>query len=261
MTDVQNSSALNKRRLAQMRPIPLYARIAGVLLLITMVAGFFGEIYVPSKLVVPADAGATAMNYRASEFLFRLGFASYLLEALCDVGLVWLFYVLLRPVHKDLALLAAFFGLVSVALFGVAELIYFSASIVLRDVDYLKAFSQDQRNTLALLAFKTYGLGSGIFMSFYGIASILRGYLIYRSNFLPKFLGVLLVLAGTGFVAENFLQVLAPKYVSDLLLLPMFFAVLALTGWFLVKGVNRQKWEDWFFDATMHEAATRRVAP
>jgi hypothetical protein len=91
--------------------IQTWARIAGALLLLTIVAGGVGEFYVPSKLVVSADAAATAKNIRASDWLFRLSFASYLVEAVCDIALALIFYVLLRPVNKYLALLAAFFGL------------------------------------------------------------------------------------------------------------------------------------------------------
>src|SRR3954470_22292347 len=105
--------------------IQTYARVAGVLLLLTIVAGFFGEVYVPSRIVVSGNATATANNITASNFLFRLGFASYLVEAACDVTLALIFYVLLRPVQKNLALLAAFFGLISTALYAVAELFYF----------------------------------------------------------------------------------------------------------------------------------------
>lgn len=150
----------------------------------------------------------------------------------------WILYVLLRPVHKNVALLAAFFGLVSTALFGFAELFYFASSLVLRNADYLRTFSQEQRNTLALLSLKTYTLGSGIFMVFYGVASVVRGHLIFRSGYLPKFLGVLLGLAGAGFVIQNSLLVLAPRFVSPLLLLPMFLACASLTVWFLAKGLD-----------------------
>ena len=220
-----------------------YTIVAGVLFLLTMVCGFFGEMYVPSKLI-SANAAATAANLRSSDALFRLGFATYLIEALCDVTLAWLMYVLLRPVQKDVALLAAFFGLVSTALFGFAELFYISSSLVLRDADYLKSFSPDQRNTMAMLSLKTYGLGGGVFMAFYGVASLLRGYLIFRSGYLPKFLGVLLGLAGLGFIARNFLLLLAPRYASDLFLAPMFLSVVALTVWFLAKGVDVTKFEE-----------------
>jgi len=214
-----------------------------VLFLLTIVAGFFGEVYVPSKVIVSGNATATAKNIMTFNSLFRLGFASYLVEALCDVALALIFYVLLRPVNKNLALLAAFFGLVSTALYAVAELFYFVALIILSGANSLQAFSPDQLNALALLSLKVFGYGGGIFMAFYGVANVLRGYLIFRSRYLPKFLGVLLALAGLGFIAKNFTLVLAPAYSSNALLLPMFLAVLSLTVWFLVRGVDVPKWQ------------------
>jgi hypothetical protein len=223
--------------------IQTYARIAGVLFLLSMIAGGFGEFYVPTKLIVSRDAAATAKNITASMSLFRMSFASYLVEAVCDIALAWIFYVLLRPVRRDLALLAAFFGLVSTATFAIAELFYFAASFILGGADYLKTFSPEQLNSLAMLSLKFYGVGGGVFMVFYGIACILRGYLIFRSGYLPKVLGALLALAGLGFVAHNFLLVLAPAYASDFLLLPMFLAGVTLTVWFLAKGVDVPKWE------------------
>lgn len=241
MNSVPNAN--DEGRLARAASIQAYARIAGVLFLLTIVAGGFGEVYVPSKLIVSGDATTTAKNIIAFDSLFRAGFAVYLVEAVCDIALALILYVLLRPVRKDLALLAAFFGLVSTALFGVAELFYFAASLVLGGADYLKTFSPDQLNTLALLSLKLYGFCGGIFMVFYGIASVLRGYLIFRSGYLPKVLGVLLSLAGVGFITRNFLLVLAPTYASDLFLLPMSLAVVSLTVWFLVKGVDVPKWE------------------
>lgn len=223
--------------------VPTYARLAGVLFLLTIAAGGFGEFYVPSQLVVPADATATANNIVASESLFRLGFASYLVEAMCDIALALIFYVLLKPVRRDLALLAAFFGLVSTATFAVAELFYyFGASLILGGAPYLKTFSPAQLNTLVQLLLKLYGTGGEIFMVFYGVAAILRGYLIFQSGYLPKFLGVLLALGGLGFVTRNFALVLAPAYAYDWLPLPMFIAVLSLTLWLLVRGVNVQRW-------------------
>ena len=226
-----------------MRSIQTYARVAGVLFLLSIVAGFFGELYAPSRIIVSGDAAATAKNIVAFNSLFRAGFASYLVEAVCDITLSLVMYELLRPVRKDLALLAAFFGLVSTAVFAVAELFYFGASLIVGGAGYLKSFSPDQLNTLGLLSLKMYGLGGGIFMVFYGIATSLRGYLIYRSGYLPKALGVLLALAGVGFIVSNFVLVLAPAYASDFLLLPMFVATVSATAWLLVKGVDLQKWE------------------
>ena len=242
------NSALNvndDRRLAQTRGASLqtYARIAGVLFLLTFVAGGFGEAYVPSKLIVSADATATANNIHAFGSLFRWGFAAYLIEAVCDIALALIFYSLLRPVHRDVSLLAAFIGLVSTTLFAVAEFFYFAPLLILGGGNYLKSFSPDQLNTLALLSLKLYGLGGGIFMVFYGVGWVLRGYLIFRSGYFPKFLGVLLVLGGIGFVTKNFALVLAPAYASDGLVLPMLLAGVSLTVWLLVRGVDAAKRE------------------
>jgi hypothetical protein len=204
-----------------------WARTAGVLLLLSVVAGFFGEMYVPSKILVSGDAAATARNLAQSNALFRLGFAAYLIEAICDIALSLVFYVLLRAVSKEVALLSAFFGLVSTAVFAAAELFYFVAPLALKTSE-----------PLALLSLRIYAVGSGAFMALYGIATLLRGILIYRSGYLPKLLGVFMSIAGAGFIIKNFTFVLAPRYSSDLLLAPMFVAVVALTAWLLVKGIS-----------------------
>jgi hypothetical protein len=219
-----------------------YARIAGVLFLLTMVCGFFGEMLVPSRLIVGTDAAATARNVVANDALFRISVVSYLVEALCDIALSLVLYLLLRPVRRDLALLAAFFGLVSTALYGVAEVFYFAPTLLLGGADYLKAFSPEQLNALALLCFKLYARVGGMFMVFYGVAAVVRGYLIYRSGYLPRALGVLLAIAGLGFITRNLVLVLAPAYASDLLLLPMFVAVLSMTFWLLVRGLDIARW-------------------
>ena len=220
-----------------------YARITGILFLLSIVAGFFGEFYVPSTIVVPGDAAATAKNVADFNSMFRFGFAMYLVEAVCDIALAWILYVLLRPVRKDLALLAAFFGLVSTAVFAGAELFFFAPTFILGNAALLEAFSPDQVRSLGLLSFRLYGYGAGIFMVFYGIATLIRGYLIYRSDYLPRALGILLMIAGMGFVIRNFVLVMAPAYASDAFVFPMFLAAVAMTLWLLTKGIDKAKWE------------------
>jgi hypothetical protein len=238
------ANANDDRRLAQRRPaVQTYARIAGVLFLLSLIAGGFGESYAPSRLLVSGDAAATAANIRALDSLFRLGFLGYLVEAMCDIALTLIFYALLRPVQKDLSLLAAFFGLVGTAVYAVAELFYFAPSLILGGAGYLKTFSPDQLNTLALLSLKLFGYGGGLFLVFYGMGWVLRGYLIVRSGYLPKFLGVLMALGGLGFIVRNFALVLAPAFPSGSLLLLMVPGGLALTVWLLVRGVDVSKWE------------------
>ena len=218
-----------------------YTRTAGIMLLISILAGVFGEIGVTSKLMVPGNPEATTAKIRDFFWLYRLGFASYLLEAICDVTLAFLFYQLLKPVRKDLALLSVLFGLMATSTFAFAELFYFIAAIILAN-NLLPSYSQQQVNELVVLCIKIYGYGGGIFMLFYGIASLLRGYLLFRSWYFPKFLGVLLMIGGACFVLRNFLLVLTPAYASDLLLVPMLFTMLILAIWFLSKGANVEKW-------------------
>jgi hypothetical protein len=227
----------------QSTPVQTYAKVAAALLVLSMIGGFFGEFYVPNRLIVSRDAAATARNIVELDSLFRWGFAAYLLEAVCDIALSLVLYVLLRPVHRNLALLAAFFGLVSTATFAIAELFVFGTTLILSGGEYLKSFSPDQLNTLAYLWIRMSALCAGVFMVFYGIASAIRGYLIYRSGYLPKAVGGLLMLGGFGFIARSLVLVLAPAYASDAFLFPMFIAGVSLTGWMLIKGVDVAKWE------------------
>src|SRR5882672_2023749 len=127
-----------------------YARVAGVLFLLSMVAGGFGEAYVPSKLIVSGDAAATVANLKNFDFLYRLGFAAFMVESLCDITLALILYALLKPVSKELSLLAAFFGLIGTALFAFAELFYLAPLVIMRGAAYLQTFSPDQLNSLAL---------------------------------------------------------------------------------------------------------------
>jgi Domain of unknown function (DUF4386) len=118
---------VNKARTARRAlPIQRYAKAAGVLAVLSFIVGGFGEAYVPSKLIVASDAAATVANLKSFELMFRLGFVAYLVEACCDIALALIFYVLLKPVHKYVSLLAAFFGLVGTATFAAAELFYYA---------------------------------------------------------------------------------------------------------------------------------------
>lgn len=223
--------------------VQTYARIAGVLFLVTLVVGGFGEAYAPSRLIVPGDATATAHNLLASDLLFRLGFIAYLAEVVCDVALTLLLYVVLRPVHANLALLAVFFRLMGTATFAFGQLFYFAPSLILGGDGYLKTFSPDQLNTLALLSLNVYTAAFDLFTVF-GVASILLGYLMLRSGYLPQILGALWVLGGLGFVTRNVVYVLAPAYASSLFLVPNALAVLSLGLWLLVRGVDVVKWNE-----------------
>lgn len=218
-----------------------YSRAVPILMILSLVGGLFGEMYVPS-LMMAKDAAATAANLRENDALFRLGFAAYLLEAICDVLIAWVFYVLMRPVHRDLALLSVLFALVSTTLFAVTKMLYFAAPMFVRGSAYLTAFPPDQLDTLATIFLSFYGVLSGITMLFYGIPWIIRGYLVLRSDFLPRWLGVVMAVAGLGFAIKTITYVLAPAYSSPLWLLPMFLNLLAVTFWLAARGIDEDRW-------------------
>ena len=221
-----------------------YAKIAGVLFLVSLIAGGFGEGYAPSRIIVSGDAAATVANITNSNFLYRLGFAAFLIESLCDITLVLIFYALLRPVNRELSLLAAFFGLVGTAVFAVGELFYLAPTLVVGNAAYLATFSTDQVNALVQLSLRFASLAGMATTAYYGMSWLVRAYLIVRSGYLPKFLGVLMAIGGAGFVVRNFLLILAPAYASTLLLVLMFPGGLILTIWLLVKGIDVSKWNE-----------------
>ncbi len=221
-----------------------YARVAGVLFLISLVAGGFGEAYAPSKLIVASDAAATVANLRNFDFTYRLGFAAFLIESLCDTALALIFYVLLKPVNKYLSLLAAFFGLMATATFAFAEAFYFAPVLIMKGPG-LQSFSPDQLNSLILLSMKFYGFAGMTLTAYYGLAWIVRATLMWQSGYFPKLIAVLMAIGGIGFVVRNFLLVLAPAYASDLLLMLMVPGGLIMTGWLLVKGIDLHKRDQW----------------
>jgi hypothetical protein len=222
-----------------------YVRVAGYLLAISMLAGGFGESYVPARLMAGNDFAETARRLAASLGLLRAGFALYLIEAMCDLALTAIFYLVLRPVSRPLSLIAACFGVFSTAIFAVGEIFFFLAASPLMDADIASAIAPDQRAAFIYLCLRIYGYVFNLFAAFYGISVMLRGYLIFRSGYLPRVLGGLVLLGGAGFVVKNFVAVLLPQYDSMAYVLPMFLAVVSMAFWFLLKGIDPARWDQW----------------
>lgn len=218
-----------------------YARYAGVAMLLSIIFGFLGEMILPGQIIVSGDAAATAANIVGHPTLFRATFAAYLVEGICDVALCVFWYILLKPVDRNLALLSAFMGMTSMITFAVAQASFFSASVILRETGGMMSFGVEQRQALALLATRIASTIAYLFIGFYGIASMLRGYLIARSGYLPRVLGILLFIGGAGFFLRSITHILVPQYSSFVMLLPMMLAGIPLTGWLLVKGVDTAK--------------------
>lgn len=215
-----------------------YARVAGVAMLLSIIFGALGEAYIPGRIIVRGDAAASAANILAHPVLFRLGFATYLVEGICDIALSVIFYILLRPVNRNLALISAFFGIASMVTFASAESSYYAASLVLKDTAGMGAFTAEQRNALALLALRISATIAGLFLALYGIATMIRGYLIMRSGYIPSIFGVLFIIGGMGFFLRTATLLLAPSYSKDYLLLPMAVAGIPFMLWLFIRGAS-----------------------
>ncbi len=219
------------------------ARIGGVLYLMIIAAGLFAEAFVRSRLIVPADAAATATNILAHETLFRLGIAADLSTFLCAIVVTVILYALLQCVNKDLALLMLLFNMAQDAIGGLNALNTYRALQVLRGSNYLTVFSLEQRYAMALLALRGHAVGFSIALMFFGVSCVALGYLTFKSGFLPRVLGVLMAIAGACYFFNSWAEILAPRVASILILLPAFVGELAFASWLAIKGLNVMKWQ------------------
>jgi hypothetical protein len=221
------------------------SRIGGLLYLIIIVVGIFGEAFVRDRLIVSGDATATAANIRSMEALWRFHIAAELFLLVCAVALLLILFVLLRPVSRDLALLAAFFNLVSIGIEAAVAMYLLAALFPLGNAEYLKAFAPEQLYAMASLSLKSHSYGFGVSLIFFGCFCLVIGYLIFRSGYLPKAVGVLMQIAGLSYLTNSFALILAPAVANRLfpaILLPAFVGEASLCLWLLVKGVNVEKW-------------------
>jgi len=225
----------------------LCARIGGALYLIIIVIGLFGEAFVRDKLIMSGDAAATAANIMSHESLWRFHIAAELFLLICAVALLLILYALLRPVSRDLALLAVFINLVSIGIEAATTMYLLQALFPLGNAGYLKAFTREQLYAMASLSLKSHGYGFSVSLLFFGCFCLIVGYLIFRSGYLPKPIGVLMQIAGLSYLTNSFALILSPAVANRLfpaILLPAFVGEASLCLWLLVKGVNVPKWQE-----------------
>lgn len=223
------------------------ARIAGLLYLMVIVAASFAEFFVRGRLIVSGDTGATAANILAHESLYRLGVAAVLFYLPCDTAVALIFYELFKPVNRSLSLLAASFRLIMVAMLGVNLLNDFAPLVLLKGVFFFTAFKPDQLQALALGSLELYAQVFFAGMVFFGLHCLLIGYLICRSAFLPRIVGMLMMITGVCYLTHSFVKVVSPALAAHLFayLMPIGLpGELSLTLWLLVIGVNVQRWKE-----------------
>ena len=221
------------------------ARIAGVFYLLVAICGGFAELYVRrSQIVVSGNAAETARNILASERLFRTAFIADLAMMMSYLLLGLTLYVLLGGVDKNAARFMVAFNLIGVPIMGLNMLNHFASLYVLSGADYLKVFSPEQLNALALFFLNLHSYGYIIAQVSTGTWLLPLGYLVYRSGFIPKILGVLLIVASLGYLVDLLAQFLLPNYaniIEVVALTPASLGELLFLLWLLIKGTKTER--------------------
>jgi hypothetical protein len=218
------------------------ARMAGVFQLLEAITASFPGVFVLGRLVVDGNAVTTAANILGHERFFWLGFTSSLLGVAFHIAWALLMYELLKPVNRSVSLLAAFVILAGCAIQAITSLFYIAPLLILQGGSSLSAFTTEQLQGLALMFVKLHTYAFDIYLVFFGFWCILIGYLIFRSTFLPRILGVLVAISGLGWVTY-----LCPPLANHLW--PYIAAASALGEiplefWLIMMGVNAQRWKE-----------------
>ncbi len=224
----------------------LRARLAGALYVVCIVCGFFAELVVRAKLVVHSDAALSAHNIVAAPGLYRAGFFADVSAMTLGVLSSIVLYTLYKAVSRGLALTVLMLDVISNAVSITGSILLFAPLLILRGDAYLAVFTAPQLNALALLSIKLYEVVYAISLGLFSGSCLVTGYLIFRSRFLPRALGVLMALAGTCYLL-NTIVVLMPKGFADYLFPWTFLPILVGEGtlalWLLIVGVNAAKWD------------------
>jgi len=217
------------------------ARFTGAIYLLYIIAGVVAQGFISDRLVVMRDAATTAANIVAHQSTYRLGLTVYLIEMAGQVATVVLFYQLLKPVSRTGAMLAAAFELIGCGIKTFSRVFYFAPLFVVGSGGaYLSAFNKEQLDGMAMLLFRINDYGAGIALGFFGFSTLLQGWLIYRSGFLPRWLGVIGMIGGLGW-----LTFLSPSLGMKVFLYVALYAligVLITIVWLLTVGVDEPRW-------------------
>jgi hypothetical protein len=226
-----------------MNTISKTARKAGLIYLIYIVISIFADVLGRSKLIVMGDAATTARNIMESAWQFRIGFVVDLVAALLFLLTAWALYALLKPVNKPLALMFLLLNLGGVAVWCVSDLFLITSQFLLSGADYLNVFKADQLQALAMLFLYIYKNGfSGIAQIFFSAWLFPLGYLVFKSGFLPKILGIILMVECFGWLMYPLQFFLFPSTgITNLSSAIGFIGEFSLTLWLLIMGAKNQK--------------------
>lgn len=221
------------------------ARIAGILYLLITILSIPIHFIIPAQLIVAGDAATTASNIMASGGLFRMGIAAEFVLLLSEIVLSILLYVIFKPVNKTLSLVAAVSRLAMTTIHGVNLLTHFIVLLLLSGAGYLTVFAPNQLHALGMVFLNAYDYGFTIGIVFLFLHALILGYLIFKSGYFPKILGVLFIIASLGYLIDSFSHILINNYKTGpvYLAIPIAIAELAFPLWLIIKGVNAEQWK------------------
>jgi len=225
----------------------LYARAGGTAYLILIVAGLIGEMFIRNRLIISGDPAGTAHNILMHLLQWRISIASDLIMHICDAVVAMVYYVLLKPVNKNLALVALYLGLVQTAVLVANKMNLVMPLLFLGNSAYLNSLDPHTLQTLAYLSVAAHDYGFGIGLIFFGCECLIAGYLIFKSGYFPRILGIMIQIAGICYLVNSFALILSPALVHALfpvILLPSFIGELSMSLWLLFKGVDLTKWKE-----------------
>lgn len=213
-------------------------RFAGLLYLLASIPGFFALLYVPSKIIVHGNATATAHNIATHQTLYRLGIAADLIGQTLFVFVALALYHLLKGVNQRHALAMLTLILVAIPIAFVNEVDAIASLVLVRGTDFLSVFDEPQRNALAMLFLNLRGHGFDVAGIFWGLWLFPLGLLVYRSSFIPRILGVLLMIACFAYLANSFTALVLPEYETIVArwMNPLQLAEMVFMLWLLVRG-------------------------
>ena len=217
-------------------------RILAALYLVVIIGGIIAQVLIADQLIVYDDAAQTTANILANSSLYRLAFTIFMIEMAAQMALSTMFYDLLKPVNRSLARTALIMGLTGSGIKTMARLFYYVPLILLGGASYLTAFQPSQLDALTLAFIRINNQGAAIALVFFGFETILRGWLVFNSEFLPRFLGVLSMIGGIGWLTW-----LWPPLGSQAFTGVALFAiagVIATSGWLFIRGVDDAKWRE-----------------
>jgi Domain of unknown function (DUF4386) len=216
--------------------------IAGVGYLLAILSGLAVNFYSFQKLIIPADIVATTHNINVDSALFRYGIAGWLFVLICDTVVAWGLYVFFRPVSRSISLLAAWFRILFVAIFGTALINTISVLQLLREPAFAGAYAINQLQSLVMLHINNYNFGYHFGLVFFGIHIFLLGYLMFRAGYMPKLIGALLIIASAAYLVDSFGSILSPKnpvqenFSLMIASIPAMVAEISLALWLLFRG-------------------------